>query len=80
MTGGYAIMTFRLRGHCGRSNKTFNDIYGPSPPAQPVASPPKISPANKRMAGGGNQKHVVPSSIGRQYYLFSHIARNTSSK
>jgi len=73
MTGGYAIMTFRLRGHCGRSNKTFEDVYGPNPPN-------KVSPANKRMAGGGNQKHVVPSSIGRQNYLFSHIARNTSSK
>ena len=67
MTGGYAIMTFRLAGHGGRSDKTFYDLYGKGN-------------ANKRMAGGGMQKHAMPSSMNRQNYLFSHIARNTSKK
>ena len=69
MSGGYAIMTFRTRGNCGRSNKTFNDLFGS-----------KYSPANKIMAGGGMQKHATPSSIGRQNYIFNHILRNTSTK
>jgi len=67
MTGGYAIMTFSISGHCGRSSKTFADLYG-------------ANMANKIMGGGGMQKHSKPSSIGRQNFLFRHIARNTSEK
>ena len=82
MTGGYAMMPFRLRGCCGRSNKTFNEIYGEGTISKSIIYSGRRSLANKRMGGGGNQKHAVPSMIApsRQYYLYSHIRRNTSNK
>ncbi len=62
MTGGYAIMPFRVRCR-NQAQLSFYQINGER--------------ANKKMAGGGNQKRYVASALGKQYYLYSHIARNT---
>ena len=59
MTGGYAIMTFRLKGHCGQTCKTNYDIYG------------NIS--NKKMSGGGNQKQYIANGFGKRNYLLRSI-------
>ena len=59
MTGGYAIMTFRLKGHCGQTCKTNYDIYG------------NIS--NKKMSGGGNQKQYIANEFGKRNYLLRSI-------
>ena len=57
MTGGYAIMTFRLKGHCGQSCKTNTDIYGKT--------------TNKKMSGGGNQKQYIANNLEKEiiYYV-----------
>lgn len=62
MTGGYSIMTFRLKGHGGQSCKTHNDIYG-------------SVKANKVMSGGGNQKQYIANSIGKKNYIMRSIRR-----
>ena len=63
MTGGYAIMTFRLRGHGGPPVcLTHADIYG------------KTS-ANKRMSGGGNQKQFKANEIGKSNVISRAIAK-----
>ena len=61
MTGGYAIMTFRLRGHGGPPVcKTHAKIYG-------------NTTANKRMSGGGNQKQYIANEFGKRNYLLRSI-------
>ena len=69
MSGGYPNPAFSSHGNCGRSNKTFNLIFGSS-----------NSPANKKMAGGGMQKYARPSSIGRSNSIFNYILKRTSSR
>ena len=60
MTGGYAIMTFRLKGHCGQSCKTNTDIYGKT--------------TNKKMSGGGNQKQYMQMSLEKEIIYYDQLS------